>query len=243
MPKQPDMAAILADLAPGGRLRFALNHGNVVLVRRGVTDDTPTGISVDLARELARRLGAAPIFVHYDRAGDVTASASRDEWDVCFLAIDPLRAREIAFTEPYVAIEGNFLVPQDLLAATVADVDRASVKVGVTKGSAYALYLLREAKGAEIVEFPTNADATAALVSGKVDAIAGVRQAMEQFAAAHTGYRLVAEPFMSIRQAMGAKAGRPLAAAYLQSFVAEMKRSGFVAASLARNGQAHVTIP
>lgn len=241
--KRTGLSEVVRELATKGPLRIALNHGNVVLVRRGPTDDMPSGVSVDLARELASRLGVPPVFVHYQKAGDVSASAVADEWDVCFLAIDPLRADVIDFTEPYVAIEGNFLVPDSSLAVARADVDRLALKIGVTKGSAYELHLSRASGSAEIVRNDTAEEAAAGMLANAVDGLAGVRQAMEIFAAAHAGFRVIPEPFMSIRQAMGVKAGKPLAKAYVRAFIEEMKASGFVADALSRGGHGELKVP
>jgi polar amino acid transport system substrate-binding protein len=240
---QTELSSVVGELAPHGALRAALNYGNVVLVRRGAAEDTPTGVSPDLARELARRLGVPLAFVPYERAGDVSGSAAADDWDICFLAVDPLRANVIAFTEPYVAIEGSFLVRQFAASASPGDVERLALKVGATKGSAYELHLSRVSKSARIVCFDTFEQASAAMLAGEIDALAGVRQAMEMFAAGNAGYRVLPESFMSIRQAIGTKIERPRAAAYLRSFVDEMKSSGFVAAALSRSGQGDVTVP
>ena len=48
--------AAVADLAPTGKLRAVINYGNPILAKKGAAGE-PTGLSVDLARELARRLG------------------------------------------------------------------------------------------------------------------------------------------------------------------------------------------
>ena len=72
-------------------------------------------------------------------------------WDIAFLAIEPVRAAEIAFTAPYVIIEGNYMVPKDSPLKTLADVDRAGVRIAVAKGSAYDLYLTRTLKNATLV--------------------------------------------------------------------------------------------
>jgi polar amino acid transport system substrate-binding protein len=238
-----DTAAVVGELAPTGRLRVALNHGNVVLVRRGPADDRPEGVSVDLARALASRLGLEPEFIQFERAADVTASAGDDIWDVCFLAVDPLRASEIDFSDPYVVIEGSYLVPQGSPAARSEDVDRLSLRVAVVEGSAYALHLVRAAQGARIVAFATFEEAAASLVCGDTDAMAGVRQAMERLAAQTKSHRLLDPPFMAIRQAMGVRSGRPLAASFVRTFLAELRAAGFVAAALARHGIEGVTVP
>lgn len=92
-------------IAPSGVLRVALNHGNPVLVGR---DDmgAPIGITPDLARGFAQSRGLALRFINFDRAVDVSACADQDAWDLAFLAVDPTRAETIAFSDPYLRIEG-----------------------------------------------------------------------------------------------------------------------------------------
>ena len=104
-------SAAVSDLAPTGKLRAAINFGNPVLAGRDATGE-PCGISVDLARELARRLDVTIEFVPYDAAGKVVEGLKSQAWDVCFLAIDPLRAADLSFTAPYAVIEGVYLVAE-----------------------------------------------------------------------------------------------------------------------------------
>ena len=102
--------AAVSILATTGKLRAAINFGNAVLAGKDAATGEPCGISVDLARELARRLGVAIEFVPYDAAGKVVEGLKSQAWDICFLAIDPLRAADISFTAPYAVIEGTYLV-------------------------------------------------------------------------------------------------------------------------------------
>ena len=238
-----DRAEVAREIAPRGVLRVALNHGNAVLVERGDDEADPRGVSVELALELAKRLRLDHEFVHYERAGQVSATVDRDVWDLCFLAIDPLRAESIAFSPPYVAIEGCYVLQSASGARTAADVDTLKLRIGIVNGSAYALHLTRMAGGAELVPFESAADAVKALETRRLDGMAGVRQAMQRIAASSSALRLIEEPFMTILQAMGVPAGRPLAAAGVTQFVEEMKSSGFVAEALARSGHADVTVP
>ena len=152
---------ILRELAPSGALRVALNHGNRVLVGRDEAGRAQ-GISVDLAHALGARLGVAPVFVEFDRAVDVAASAGSDVWDVCFLAVDPARAKAVSFTHPYIRIEGCYLVHAESPAREMGDISRLNLRIGAVEGSAYALHLAR-APGAEgLLPFPTFAQAAAA---------------------------------------------------------------------------------
>src|SRR5712691_7687734 len=106
-------ADVVKELAPTGTLRAALNSGNTVLAQRDPAGGAPRGVSADLARELAKRLGVPINFVAFDAAGKVFEAAQRGEWDIAFLAVDPARATDIDFTPPYVVIEGAYMVPAD----------------------------------------------------------------------------------------------------------------------------------
>ena len=94
----------IADLAPRGVLRAALNLGNPLLVRRLTPAADPVGLSVDLATELSDRLALPLKLVCFPGAGRVLEAAGSDVWDVAFLAINRRRVQEMSFTNPYVTL-------------------------------------------------------------------------------------------------------------------------------------------
>jgi polar amino acid transport system substrate-binding protein len=232
-------ADVVKDLAPTGKLRAAINQGNIVLAQG--TPEAPSGITVDLARELAKRLGLELQMTTYDAAGKVFEALKAGTWDIAFLAIEPVRAAEIAFTAPYVLIEGNYMVPVDSALKSVADVDHEGIRIAVAKGSAYDLYLSRTIKHATLVRAATGPAAMDMFVADKLEVAAGVKQPIVQYANSHPGLRVIEQRFMAIEQAMGTpKArynGREAAPRYLAAFVEEMKASGFVADALKRSNQ------
>jgi polar amino acid transport system substrate-binding protein len=228
-------ADVMADLAPTARLRAAINFGNPILAVKYPASGEPRGVSVDLARELGRRLGLPVELVAFESAGNVVAAQKTGVWDVAFLAVDPARASDLRFTAPYVVIEGAYLVPQRSTIRSNAEVDRAGVRVVVGAGSAYDLFLSRELKQATIVRAPTSPAVTDMLVAQNLDVAAGVKQQLEADARRISGVRLLDGRFMVINQAMAVPRGRDAGAKYLDAFVEEMKASGFVADALARN--------
>lgn len=234
-----DLAAALAhELAPTGTLRASINLGNPVLAQG--TPDAPTGVTVDLARELGSRLGVPVELLCFDAARDSFAAVEDGRADLCFLAVDPARAEAVTFSAPYAVIEGVFVVPDGSPLAGADDVDRPGVRVGVKKGSAYDLFLTRTLTHAELVR---GSEGTTVLHDEGLEVGAGIRQPVTDFVAAHPGTRVLEPRFMEIQQAVGIPRDRSAeAAALVHDVVEELKASGFVADALARSGRTDATV-
>ena len=229
--------AIQSAFCPTGQLRASINLGNPILAKRHPTTGEPEGVSIDLARALATRLGVALDLVVLDAAGKSVEAVRGEHADIGFFAIDPLRGEGIAFTAPYVLIEGSYLVAQASALQSNEEVDRPGVRVMVGKGSAYDLFLTRELQHAEIVRAPTSSAVVDMFVAQQLDVAAGVKQQLQADLLRYPGHRLLPGRFMVIQQAMGIPRSRgPQAAAWLSEFVEEMKSSGFVADALKRHG-------
>ncbi|HET9644339.1 MAG TPA: ABC transporter substrate-binding protein [Burkholderiaceae bacterium] len=226
---------IIKSLAPAGRLRAAINLGNPILAGRDA-DGGPSGVSVDLARAFGQWLGLEVDLVVFDAAGKSVEALTEERADIGFFAVDPLRAAGIAFTAPYVLIEGSYLVRDESPVRDNAGVDREGHRVVVGQGSAYDLYLSRALHHATIVRAPTSPAVVDTFVSIAADVAAGVKQQLQADARRIGGLRLLPGRFMVIEQAMGLPKGRGAEAAReLSRFVEEMKAGGFVAQALARH--------
>lgn len=223
-------------LAPLGKLRATVNLGNPVLAQQQ-PGQAPTGVSVDLARALASRLDVPLELVVFDGAAKAVQCLEAEQADIGFFAIDPLRATAIAFTAPYVLIEGCYLVRDASPILKNAQVDQLGVQVAVGKGSAYDLFLSKELTKANIVRIPTSPAVVDSFLEGGYEVAAGVRQQLESDAQRHCGLRLLPDRFMVIEQAMATpKIRGTLAATLLREFVEDMKASGFVLEALRRSG-------
>lgn len=226
---------ILAALAPEGRLRASLNMGNPLLTNRNALG-VAGGVTVDLSRKLARRLGVEVEFLEFDTAAKSVASVEEERADVAYFAIDPARAEKIAFTAPYALIEGWYAVRNESPIVTNAQVDVPGNRVVVGAGSAYDLFLTRELKRAEIVRTPLSETVVDEFLAGGYEVAAGVKQQIAMGVERVGGMRLLNERFMVIRQAMVVPKSRGEAAAtYLRAFIEEMKASGFIADAIARH--------
>jgi polar amino acid transport system substrate-binding protein len=231
-------SSVVADLAPNGVLRASINLGNPVLAAG--TPQEPTGVTVDLAREIAARLGVEVRLLCFDAARKSYEALHTKVADIGFLAIEPEREGDLAFTAPYVLIEGVYVAPDGTAIASAADVDQHGVRVGVKRGSAYDLFLTRTLATAEIVRGDEGVELYA---EQGLEIGAGIRQPATAWVRAHPGHRVLEPAFMQIRQSVATRRDRDVASIdFLRGVIEELKASGFVAESLARAGRADVTV-
>lgn len=226
-------------LCPSGKLRASINLGNPILANKNAATGEVFGVSVDLSRELAKRLGVEVELKVFDAAAKSVAAVTSGEADIGFFAIDPLRGEGVAFTAAYIHIEGCYLVRQDSPLKANSEVDKAGTRITAAKGSAYDLFLTRALKAATLVHSVTSQTVVDTFLQNGSDVAAGVKQQLESDLKRLEGtvpLRLLPGNFMVIQQAMGLPNNRGEAAThYLRAFVEEMKRTGFVATSLLRH--------
>ena len=227
-------------LAPTGTLRAAINIANPVLVQHDPATGATAGVTVDLATEIARRLGVPLEQIKIDGAGKSFEAVKSAACDIGFLAIEPARAADIDFSAAYVIIEGVYAVRADSPLKSNEDIDRAGVRIAANKGAAYDLFLTRSLKQASLVRAEDSFDA---FLRDRLEAVAGVRQGIERFVAEHPDLRIIPGRFMEIQQAMCLPKGRDAGVRYLRAFVEEMKASGFIADAVRRAGQAATVAP
>jgi polar amino acid transport system substrate-binding protein len=229
---------IAADLAPTGALRAAINLGNRLLVQG--TPAAPAGVTVDIARELGSRAGLPVDLVRCESVPKVLAAMRTGLADVCFMAIEPSREAEIAFSAPYALVEGVFVVPQDSAIATVADVDREGVRIGVVRDSSHDLFLSRTLRNASVVRGDRGVDV---FRDQELEVAAGTRHLMARHVSGNPGLRLVEGRFMQVKQAVGTTRTRtPRTLRFLRFVIEELKASGFVADAIRRANRPDLSV-
>jgi len=226
---------VVRSLAPSGKLRLAVNVANPALARRDDQGEV-TGITVDLGRRLAARLGAEAVIATYPNPGKLIEGARKGEWDVGFAAIDPTRGDFLAFTLPYMEVSLSYAVPPASSIATIADVDRPGVKIGVGERNAADLFLTRSLRQAQLVRVPDNlARAVELLRTGAVDAFATNREGLLGIQEQLPGYRIVPGRFHVVQHAIVLPKAKEAALGYVNGFLADSKANGSVAESIARH--------
>ena len=226
---------VVAQLAPTGVLRAAINMGNFLLVTgRSATGD-PDGVSPDMAREIAARLGVPVRYVPYPRPGELADAVGTNAWDIALIGAEPARAEKISFTAAYVEIEATYLVPPGSPIKAIAEVDAPGRRIAVTARSAYDLWLERNIKQAQLVRSTKTDTAWDLFVRDGLDAYAGLRPGLMSDVNKLPGARILEGKFTAVQQAVGTARANQAGAAFLSAFVEDAKASGLVARLIERH--------
>ncbi len=236
----PVSASLRARLAPGDILRAGINLSNFLLVSARAANGAPVGVSPDMAKAIADRLGVALRLVPYASPALLADAAGRDEWDIGLIGAEPQRAETIAFTAPYAQIEATYLVPAGSPLTMIDAVDAPGIRIAVTGGTAYGLWLDRNIRRAELVRTATIDETFADFRDRGLDALAGLRMRLLNDAKQLPGASLLDGRFMAVQQAIGVPRRSDglteEAVAWLGRFVAAATASGFVADRIRHHG-------
>ena len=238
----PALTRAPAELAPTGTLRAGINYGNVVLATKHPTTGELNGVHVDLARELARRANVPIELIGFDSAGAMVDKLKSGALDVALLSAEPARASEINFSPAYVDIDATYLVPAGSPIRVVADVDREGTRVAIAAKSAYEFFLSRNLKSAKLVAGNGTFGAYDVFVSGKLDALVGIRPRLVIESEKLPGSRVLAGRFMAIEQSIASPLQRTAAFHYISDFIEDVKASGVVARMLVEHGVRGVSV-
>ena len=223
-------------LAPTGELRAALIASNPVLVTRGAAGELG-GVSVELARAFAARLGLRLRLMPYDNPARYNESLGKDAWDIGLAARDPARGEHLAFSDVFMEVDNGYVARPGSALKTADEVDRAGVKIAVAQGSAPDGFLTRTIKNAEIVRVPGGpAPARDALSTGRADVYGENVHLAHRIAAELSGAMVLEGRFNVVSMSIAVPKHNAAALAIVNDFIAATKRDGLIAQFIARAG-------
>ena len=228
--------AARSELAPTGKLRAGMNLGNALFTTKDATTGELHGVSVDLMRELASRLGVPVEFVVHASPGDVADAADKGTWDVAVLAIAQARAQTIAFSPAMTEIEATYVVHKDSVLRSAAQVDTSGIRIAAPEKAGYELYLTQTLRNATLIRTKGTMASMSLFNERRADALAGLKPDLLSSMDKMPEARMVDGNFMTVNHGLGTPRSRRAAAEYLKAFIEEINASGFVARSIVRNG-------
>jgi polar amino acid transport system substrate-binding protein len=225
------------EIAPTGKLRVGVVHAPVAtafFVTKDA-DGRPHGVTVDLANELGAKLGLPVEFTVAPNSGEITEATSAGALDVSFMPVDDERRKKLDFGPSYFLGESTYLVRPGSDIKTLADVDRAQVRViGIANTTIRSA--ARALKAATIKPVPSVDAAMAMMRAGEADAFALSKDSLRPLTADFPGARILEEAFHVVGIAVAVPKNRPAALAYVSKFMEEAKASGSVRRALDRAG-------
>jgi polar amino acid transport system substrate-binding protein len=228
----------LKEIAPSGKLRVGVVYAPVAtafFVTKDA-DGRPHGVTVDLANELATKLGVPIEFMVAPNSGEVTEATSAGAVDVTFMPVDDERKTKVDFGPAYYFGESTYLVRPGSDIRTLADVDRAQVRVIGIANTTTIRSATRALKSATIAPVASVGDAMAMMRAGTADAFALSKDSLRPLAATVPGARILDEAFHKVGIAIAVPKNRPAALAYASDFMEAAKASGSVRRALDRAG-------
>jgi len=226
------------DRLPTGALRATYIATNPVQAFIDPKTSEVRGPGADIARDLASHLGVTVSITGVAGPAGVIDSIKKGDADIGMLAFDPLRAAEVDFSEVYALAQNTYMVPANSAIKTVADVDRAGAKVGVTERDAADLFLTRALKSAELKRNSTGTVETAIkwLADGTVEAYGTNRQRLTELAAKNPGYRLLPDNFYGVEQSVVVAKGNKALLQFVNGVLDEARDAGRIARSIENAG-------
>jgi polar amino acid transport system substrate-binding protein len=155
-----------------------------------------------------------------------------------------VRAEQVDFSQSYALAQNTYMVPEASAIRSVADADRAGVRIGVGARDAGDYFLTRTLKHAELKRNEGgNLDAALKqLAAGEIDAYAGNRMRLHGAVQKAPGYRLVADNFYGVEQSAIVPKGSAARLAIVEKFIDEARASGLIADAIARTGLVGVDV-
>ncbi len=233
---------IVAELAPTGVLRAAINMGNFLLVTGKTASGDPSGVAPDMAAEIAKQLGVPVRYVPYERPSTLADAAGTNAWDIGLIGAEPQRAAKIAFSDAYCEIEATYLVHPNSPFNSVADVDKPGVRISVRRGAAYCLWLERNIKQATVMSFEAADAPLDQFIAEKLDALAALKPGLLDDIKKVPGGKILPGHFMTVQQAIGTGKPNTAGAKFLQQFVTDAKKSGLVARLIEKHHVAGLSV-
>jgi TolB protein len=228
-------AAPKAVLAPSGKLRIAVYAGSPTSMVRTAGGEM-RGLTVELGRELARKLGVPAEIMVFDRVAEVVQALTEGRADFTITNATPARAKDVDFTPPLLDLELGYLALPASPVKSLAQVDQPGIRIGVSQGSTSQGTLGRELKQARVVPAASLAAAAELLRKGELDAFATNKAVLYELADGLPGARVLEGRWGLEHLALAVPKGRATAAAYLREFTVSVQRDGLLHAAAERAG-------
>ena len=227
---------IKSTMAPTGVLRVGVYLGSPTsLVRVGPSGES-LGIALELGKALGQQLGVSVQVVEFSRVAEVIAAIKDERVDMTFTNATAARAKEMDFTAPLVQLELGILVPTTSSIKNFGDVDKQSVRLGVSQGSSSQSVLGQRLKQTTIVPVPSLEVAASKLQNKELDAFATNKGILFELNEKLSGFQVLQDRWGLENLAIAIPKGRQDALPFLNVFAQKVRENGQLDLMIKRAG-------
>ncbi|MGJ4925604.1 transporter substrate-binding domain-containing protein [Bradyrhizobium sp. HKCCYLS2038] len=227
------------EIAPSGVLRVAVAVGpaaSAFWTTRDPATGKPVGVTVELAKAAAGKLGVPLALVEYQSSDEIAAAGSRDAWDLSFMPADRKREQFVDQGPAYVAYMSGYLIRAGSDITSVADIDRPAVRVGCIEGTSTSRTVEASLKKASVTKFIKPEAAAELIGQGQLDALAMGMEALEELSRRLPGSRVLDEVIQSTGVVVVVPKGKAAAREWAATFLTGAKTDGTVRRALDHGG-------
>lgn len=223
-------------LAPKGKLRVGAYLGSPLSMVKDSRTGEIHGLSVDLGKELAKRLDVPFEQINYQRIADVLEGMKAGDVDFTVSNATPARAADVTFSQTLLSLELGYLVPAASPISTISDVDKPGIRVGVTQGSTSQGTIPKILPNATVVAAQNLKRAIEMFERRELDVFATNKPTLFEMSDQMPGARVLVGRWGVEHIAIATPKGREAALEYLRRFVEEAQTSGLLSQAAERAG-------
>jgi polar amino acid transport system substrate-binding protein len=223
-------------LAPTGRLRVGAFGGSPLSMARDQSTGEIHGLSIDLGKAFAKRLGVPFERLDYQRIAQVLAAMKAGDVDFTISNATPARAVDVDFSQTLISLELGYLVPAASPIVAISDVERPGLRVGVTQGSTSQRTIPNLLPNAIVTPAQDSGHAIEMLERHELDLFATNKPTLFQMSDQMPGARVLEGRWGVEHIAIAIPRGRETALEVVRRFVEDVQSSGLLAEAVERAG-------
>jgi polar amino acid transport system substrate-binding protein len=215
-------------LAPTGHLRIGVYSGSPTSMVTDAGTGQTHGLTYDLGREFAARLGVPAEYVTFPRIADVIDAMKQGQIDFTITNATPARANDVSFSQHLLSVELGYLVPANSPIGRADEIDRPDIRIGVTKGGTSERTLSARFKNAKIIPAESVKLAIEMLRRGELDVYATNKAILFGMSDSMPGARVLDGNWGLEHMAIATPKGREQGLPFVEGFAREVQASGLL---------------
>jgi polar amino acid transport system substrate-binding protein len=215
-------------LAPMGDLRVGVYPGSPTSMVTDASTGQTHGLTYDLGREFAARIGVPAKYLTFPRIADVIDAIKQGQIDFTITNATPARANDVSFSQPLLSVELGYLVPANSSIGRADEIDRPGIRIGVTKGGTSERTLSAKFKDAKIVPAESVKLAIEMLRRGELEVYATNKAILFEMSDAMPGARVLDGSWGLEHMAIAIPKGREQALPFVEGFAREVQANGLL---------------